>query len=255
METPTSPLDDRLRAVERRLRLVLGLCLVETLALAAGAALVLPRLLGRPDASVSVLYARGVVIEDAQARPRILLGAPFPVVAHRKRQDATSAALLFLNEHGFDRLIVGEGIAPQVAGRVLSGGRKPGAGSGYGLTLHDGEGNERGGLGFLPYLASGVGGGRATIALDRPSGDAWGALVDDRTAFAGMLFNYPMPAGTYQSGIEMGVAGEKPFIHFKDKEDNTRSELAVTPAGVPTLEVFDARGRRLTELLQTSRRR
>ncbi len=254
MGTPASDVDDRLRAVEFRLRLVLGLCLVEALVLAAGAALALPWLLGRPNASVSVLHARGVVIEDAQARPRILLGAPFPAVAGRKRQDATSAALVFLNEHGFDRLIVGEGITPQVAGRVLSGGKKPGAGSGYGLTLHDGGGNERGGLGFLPYLASGVGGGRATIALDRPSGDAWGALVDDRTAFAGMLFNYPMPSGTYQSGIEMGVAGEKPFIHFKDKEDNTRSELSVTPDGVPTLEVFDAKGRRQTDLLQPSRR-
>jgi len=108
-----------------------------------------------------ILRVRGLVIEDAEGRPRALLGAPFPRVLGRKRQDEGSNALVFLNEEGSDRLIVGEGIDPQIEGKVYAKEKRAVVGSDYGVSITDGSGNERGGFGFTAIPA---GGGRAVIA-------------------------------------------------------------------------------------------
>lgn len=57
--------------------------------------------------SGTVLRARGLIIEDSQGRPRLVLGAPFPRVPGRKRQDPPTQAMVFLDEQGFDRLTFG----------------------------------------------------------------------------------------------------------------------------------------------------
>jgi hypothetical protein len=175
------------------------------------------------DTTGDILRVKGLIIEDAQGRPRILLGAPFPKVHSRKRQDDGSAAMLFLNETGADRLLVGEGISPQVGGKVYPPNfRAPQArGSGYGVTPMDGEGNERGGFGFT---AQAGGGGRASIVLDRPTGDAWGALVDDKKQYVGML--------------------------LMDKKDNSRVEIALEGDAAPSFTVTDATGKPLGDVLQ-----
>jgi len=197
-----------------------------------------------------VLRVRGLVIEDAQGKPRILLGAPFPSVAGRKRQEEGSAAMLFLSQDGTDRLLVGEGIGAQIAGKVYPREKRAVIGSAYGVTIMDGDGNERGGFGFTALPS---GGGRAVVSLDRPVGDAWGAVVDDKTGWAGMVFDYPMPIGEYQPGIEMGVMGERPFLHFKDKSDNSRAEISLAPTGAPSLTVSDEKGKQLADLFRTVR--
>ena len=208
-----------------------------------------PLLSPRAGAASDVLHVRGVVIEDAEGRPRILLGAPIPSVAGRKRQDEASAAIVFLDPAGSDRLLVGEGIGAQIEGKVYSQQQRSVSASAYGITIMDGQGNERGGFGFAA-LASG--GGRAMISLDRPTGDAWGAVVDDKLGWVGMLFNYPMPSGEYQPAIEMGVEKERPFLHLKDKNDYPRAELALTLDGVPSLTVQDQKGKQITDVLRIS---
>ena len=234
----------RLEATQRVLRLTCLLEVIAFLTVAAGTFL-----MGHVHASSGpeILRVRGLVIEDAEGRPRALLGAPFPRVPGRKRQDEGSNALVFLNEEGFDRLIVGEGIDPEVEGKVYAKEKRAVVGSAYGVSITDGSGNERGGFGFTAIPA---GGGRAVIALDRPTGDAWGAWVDDKSGWAGMTFNYPMPFKQYQPGIEIGVQGEKPFLHFKDKEDNARAELSLAKDGTPSFGIFDAKGKQLGDLLQ-----
>lgn len=226
-------METRLRSAERQIRILAILCIAQMALLLLVAAM----------PSKSILRLRGLIIEDAQGRPRILLGAPFPEVQNRTRHDAGSAAMLFLNENGADRLLVGEGIGAQIGGKVFT--KRVISGSAYGVTIMDGNGNERGGLAFTALPS---GGGRGVVALDRVVGDAWGAFVDDRLKFAGMLFNYPMPFGHYQSGIEMGVLGERPFLHFKDKEDHARAEMSIAPDGRPALTVSDANGKVLKEL-------
>lgn len=237
--------DERLRRLESQVRFLRLFCAAQiTLLVMVAAGFLMHPAEAKIDANI--IHARGLVIEDAQGRPRMLLGAPFPAAAGRKRQDAGSAALLFLNESGADRLLIGGDIPVQVGGKVLPNHRAV-QGEAYGITLMDGQGNERGGFGFTALPS---GGGRATLALDRPTGDAWGALVDDNSGFAGMLFNYPMPSGEYQSGIEMGVMRERPFLHFKDKDDNSRAEISVGPDGSPAFTVADHSGKVLGDLFE-----
>ena len=81
--------DVRLQRLERRV-LVLT-CLCSSLAIAL--ALVLwtsPRRSVEAAAKPSVLRTRGLIIEDDQGRARVLLGAPFPKVGNRLRQDDAS---------------------------------------------------------------------------------------------------------------------------------------------------------------------
>jgi hypothetical protein len=68
--------------------------------------------------------------------------------------------------------------------------------------------------------------------------------------WAGMMFNYPMPLAECQPGIEMGVQGERPFLHFKDKNDNSSVEISIAPAGVPSLTVYDTKGKQLSDLFR-----
>lgn len=234
----------RLEAKQRVLRLTCFLEAIVFVTLVAGTFL-----MGHVHANSApeILHVRGLVIEDAEGRPRALLGAPFPKVLRRKRQDEGSNALVFLNEDGSDRLLVGEGIDSQIEGKVYAKEKRAMVGSAYGVSIMDGSGNERGGFGFT---ATSAGRGRAVIALDRPVGDAWGAWVDDQSGWAGMTFNYPMPFKQYQPGIEMGLLGEKPFLHFKDKDDNARAELSVEKDGTPSFAISDVNGRQIGDLLQ-----
>jgi hypothetical protein len=85
--------------------------------------------------------------------------------------------MVFLDEEGHDRLTLGEEPEPQVGGKVLTTVHR--IAQGFGVVIDDGDGNERGAYGWLAN-------GRAVITLDRPSLDAWAAIVDDKTGFAGM---------------------------------------------------------------------
>src|SRR5205085_2384882 len=113
----------------------------------------------------------GLILEDAQGRPRILLGAPFPSVPGRSRKDATTHAMVFLDEDGHDRLTLGESPDTQVSGKVLHR-----IGRHFGVVIHDNAGDERGAYG---YLAN----GRVVVTLDRPGHEAWAAVVNDKTGF------------------------------------------------------------------------
>lgn len=153
-------------------------------AYAAFSSLLLVYLLVRVRAARSqgVLRARGLVIEDAQGRDRILLGAPIPESRHRLRTDLERvrqhwasrlggekymedyatynhdvSGVVFLNEQGYDKLILGEKTPDPNTGKRLV--------EAAGLTLNDDEGFERGGLGI-----SRTEGGeyRVTLGMDDP---------------------------------------------------------------------------------------
>jgi len=237
-------LERRVQAAEHQLKTLRSVCIGEFVLLVAVAAAFLasrPVQAGSPD----VLHARGLVIEDSAGRARIVLGAPFPQVAGRKRQDEGSVAMVFLNEDGADRLLVGEGIGAQIEGKAHPQQQRSTNGSAYGVTIMDGHGNERGGFGFTALAG---GGGRGIIALDRPVGDAWGAWVDDRNDLTGMTFNYSMPIGEYQPAIEIAVQKGRPFLHLKDHQDYARAEISLAADGKPALTVSDGKGKQLDDL-------
>ena len=235
---------ERIRHLETRLR-QLQLALVAVL----GLPLFLFAVAAAARQAPSVLRVRGIIIEDAEGRERILLGSPFPKVPGRKRQDQETSAIVFLNERGADRLTLGEGTLPQVGGRVVH--RSPGLISNYGMLIHDANGDERGGMTFF---ADSAGGGRAVVALDRPTGDAWAAWVDDKSGWAGMVLNYPMPLGKYQPAVQMGFRQDAPFLHIRDKDNHTRVELSLKADGSPAFTSFDAKGSQLGDLLLPAKR-
>lgn len=84
------------------------------------------------------------------------MGAPFPAVKERVRQDARTSSILFLDANGHDRLTLGEELEPQIGGKVPAGVHR--IASAFGLVLHDDLGNERGAYSWLSN-------GRALITL------------------------------------------------------------------------------------------
>src|SRR5262245_46440421 len=115
-----------LRAQNRRLRLLAVAAMLGVILL--GGAALAERLAGQ-----RLVRTRGIVIEDDAGHDRILIGAPVPWSADRVRTDVVKAeaawgarlggdkfrenyakldhgasGLLFLDEHGFDRLVVGD---------------------------------------------------------------------------------------------------------------------------------------------------
>ena len=146
-----------LQAQCRRLRLI---AISSTIGLIALACAVLAlQLQGR-----TLVRTRGIVIEDAAGRDRLLIGYPIPQSRDRVRTDLARAesawaprmggakfmdayksydnsasGLLFLNEQGFDKLVLGETIPDSNTGKRLV--------DSAGFAFNDDEGFERGGLG------------------------------------------------------------------------------------------------------------
>ena len=143
-----------------------------------------------------VIHAKGIVIEDAGGHPRLLMGAPVPLIEGR-RSDVTTS-IVMRDAAGHDRVIVGEEPNPMIGGKVL-----PRIGASWGIGLFNSSGDERGGLVNFDQ-------GRSAIALDRASGDGIGLLVDEKENFARLLINYDSgKVGSYKSAVQFGTAGRR----------------------------------------------
>jgi hypothetical protein len=208
--------EHRIEFLERRLRIFqLAVALGLLACLPLGYFLLQPRS-ASADGSGQVLRVRGLIIEDAQGRPRILLGAPVPKVSGRKRQDQDTGIIL-VGENGADRVAIGIPTpAPQSGGKV--GQRiSPGAG----LVVNDPDGNERGGIGVLDN-------GRGAVCLDYPepiSRDAicLGVLPE---GLAGLLIN--APTGDNGERAMMAVLKDgTSFLKLADTGGNERTMLVV----------------------------
>lgn len=153
-----SELKIRVTQVEQRLRLFQVVTAVGAVILSGAIFLALrPNL--RNDRSRGVLRVRGLVIEDDKGRERVLIGAPVPKLAGRKRQDDT-VGLIVLGENGADRVaLAAPGPDPQINGHVSKR-----IGTDAGLLIDDSEGNERGGFGVLDNDS------RVVLGLDYPGG-------------------------------------------------------------------------------------
>ncbi len=238
-------MERRIHRMERRQIALSILCAGLAIALAFASAKIFPTRVSAAEAP-SVLHLKGLVIEDGQGRARILLGAPFPTVPDRTRQDDTTTALLFLDEQGHDRFSIGEKMTPQIDGTVPSNFHKPG--TGYGLTLFDQVGNERGGMGFL---SNGSTVNRAVFSLDRPKGDAIGAIVDDASGYAGLVAMYPpRNIGVEATGILLGTQGNKAYLSMQNTRNLPSASLSVADETIPSLQIFDLKGKPGPNLLK-----
>lgn len=231
---------ERLEALEKSVshwRLISVLEMVGVLALAG---LCFLRLGSSVQAKDEIVRTRGLIIEDANGRARVLLGAPLPEASDRLRKDNGYEAMVFLDEKGNDRLSLGEMLPAQINGAVPK--RRSRIAQGFGFIIDDPIGNERGGFSFLDN-------GRALLSLDRPNGDAWSALVDDSNGFAGTLSIYDRTVGHGATGIFSGTQGKRAFVDIKGVDDNPRGEFEVGVDQKASFRIFDATGSASANLL------
>ena len=184
LSRPNVLLEQRLRTLEKRVvQYRIGLMILGVLL-----ALVWIQLstLHHPPA---VLRARGLVIEDAMGRDRILLGAPIPFSAGRMRTDTAAvrrlwgrrmapeymkwygtyrhemSGMLVLDEHGVDRVGIGQDYPDPIIGKRI--------GRATGIVINNSEGLERSGYGLLNV----DGQDRMVLGLDGDSGNEGVVLV------------------------------------------------------------------------------
>lgn len=193
--------------------------------------------------SQQTLRVRELVIEDSEGRPRILVGAPFPAVKERARQDARTTSILFLDEKGHDRLTLGEELDPQINGKVPVGVHR--IASGFGVVIHDGSGNERGAYGWLSN-------GRALITLDRPGTEAFAAMVNDKTGEAKVSLGFPPEIANDTSAIEMGTKASLSFLRFNGKSGTSLAVFDTQDGKNPSFKTFDLQGNRSEEHLRNA---
>jgi hypothetical protein len=170
----------------------------------------------RADDSGQILRVRGLVVEDAQGRPRILLGAPVPKVPGRKRQD-DNIGIILVGENGADRVAIGDPTpAPQAGGKVVQR-----IAPGTGLVVDDVQGNERGGIGVLDN-------GRGAVCMDYPDPINRDAVCIGVIpgAFAGLIVN--APSGDEGERAMMAVMNDGTSImKLADTDANERAMVLV----------------------------
>ena len=163
--------EDRLLRIQRRLRITEGLSLIFLSGL-----LFQSWVLTRPKPVMAreqdqVLRVRGITIEDAKGRPRILLGAPIAKVEGRKDQEDIYG-MIVVGENGVDRVIV---CYP------LPGEQRQGESAG-GVLLNDARGAERGG-----YVADDN--GEIVLTLDGTKDEAIKLGVDPAKPMSWIALN------------------------------------------------------------------
>ena len=217
-----------LRAQCRRLRLIAIAAMLGVIALGIAA-------LASRFASSRLLRTRGIVIEDAEGRDRILIGTPIPQSAARVRTNAARVekewapllggeaymkayreydndvgGILILNEQGFDKLILADHTPDPNTGKRLF--------ENSGFIWNDDRGFERGGLGCNKTADGKY---RVVLGMDDEEGEAVHLFVLEdgtkglRIASSDMLFL----AGRVRAGNEVfGNEGEFGGLMVKDKD-------------------------------------
>lgn len=235
MKTSKTQLE-RLEHLERLVRRLKALILLAS-ASAIGLVFLLKFAVASPS-ETRILHVRGIVIEDAKEKPRLLLGAPAPNVG-RKRQDNVTG-LVMLSDDGVDRLSLGSADYDQVNGILQHRVDR-----GIGFLLNDAKGNERGGFGFLES-------GHVTLGLDRADGHEGAFLtVNDEDEFAGLLVKDLQTCNVVSLGSSKA---ENTRLLMRDQACNDRVVLGIRNTSNPRLEVLDPNEKLLFDALEATKR-
>lgn len=230
----------RLKALEKRLRwMELALFTASILLMlfvAAGFSSAGPEAASNQG---NVLRVRGLIIEDDQGHPRIILGAPTPNVAGRKRSEGVDGIVL-LGPNGADRVVMSyPGLEPQVMGKVE---KRSIAVPSAGLVINDSDGNERAGFGVSDD------GARISLGLDYADRDAMGLLVSP--GFSGLAIfarngerNDQVTIGVLKDGTSMAKLADSngdEHIMAEARKDTPLKLLLQNPT---THKLQDVRGK------------
>jgi hypothetical protein len=168
-DTTTS--QNRLSRMQRQLHLTQGLAFICLIGLVIESRGFTRPIAVQAQVQDEYLRVRGITIEDAQGRPRILLGAPISKVEGRTDQ-IDIYGMIVIGENGVDRVIVcyplpGVGRKGEAAGGVL---------------LNDARGGERGG-----YVADDN--GEVVLTLDGTKDEAIKLGVDPTKPMSWIAIN------------------------------------------------------------------
>jgi hypothetical protein len=235
MET-TETRVERLERLERIVRITKALALLTFVALVG--LFIVERYVFASTSNEQILHVRGIVIEDSNGVPRLLLGAPVSNQG-RKRQDAVTG-LVLLSEDGIDRLTIGTADYDQINGTLQHRVAK-----GIGVLLNDANGNERGGFGFLDN-------GRVTLGLDRAHGEEGAFLtVNDEDGFAGVVVK------DLGSCVVTSLGNSKQDgtrLLLRDHSCSDRVFLGMRDTSTPKLEVRDQQEKLILDAFETPHR-
>ncbi len=173
-----------------------------------GAALVALPVAAFTVRDAEIIRVKGIIVEDAEGRARILIGAPAPQVEERIRTNPERAravwgesgetggrnarnyqwarlrndavGMLILDENGHDSVALGSPVPDPLNGRRIAPSN--------GLSFHNANGVERGGMGYMYDPARGI--DRTTLGLDSASGEGAG-LIADKDGTNGLWANGP----------------------------------------------------------------
>lgn len=232
---------DRIEKLERDLRMLKLYATLLTLGVGVGAIAAF-----RTTAQgTGVIRARGIVIEDARGRDRILIGAPVPQSKARVRTDLarveqtwakrypdpkqyleyykgyrhSAHGMIVLDENGQDRLALGDSVPDPNIGRRL--------GPSTGITLNDAQGFERSGYGVLTVQGK----DRVVLGLDDEQGEGIVLALHDG-GHTGLMMRTPAGRVFLGSAPPTHPLTEMPraFHGLLLKEGNdTRTITAKTP--------------------------
>ena len=196
----------------------------------------------RPQ-TVELIRARGIIIEDAAGRERILIGAPIPQAANRLRTDTgrvrntwakrfpptymgyyrgyqhSMNGIVLLDSSGVDRVALGDPVPDPNIGRRIA--------PATGLVINDAAGFERTGYGVLT-----VGGkDRVNLGLDNASGEAVTLSVDDGGRIGIMAQDKGRTLWLGSSPADPALGVSAPFFGMLVRDGQvTRHELGVDTA-------------------------
>ncbi len=89
-----------------------------------------------------IIRTKGIIVEDSNGKPFIMMGSPIPQEKLRDRKDPL-AGLVFLDDKGIDRLYMGKDGKLQMGGELVDRNSE-----GWSYIINDTVGDERGGFGF-----------------------------------------------------------------------------------------------------------
>lgn len=235
MENEIRRLEDQMLGLKRKF-LLLQIAWLLTAAVSVGVIVVRSSHAANGDKDTNVLRTRGLIIVDEKGRERILLGAPVPRVAGRKRQD-DATGLLVLSEDGADRVAAGYVPDPQVLGKV---GKRisPEAG----IAFNDKNGNERGALGAFDD-------GRVALGLDYEGREAVN-LFAGLNVFSGLLLASDNEGGHERAGLIVNNKTGLVRLKLADTKSDERLMIDVMNNSAPKFVLIDPAKNTMVDLIE-----
>lgn len=226
--------DKRIERLERNIRSLRTAVLLLVLIIIVGSSVAM-----LSEGKGNILRVQGLIVEDAEGNPRILIGSPFPEVKERKREDKTTGILL-LDEKGIDRVAIASPAPnPQVKGTVIK--RMSPA---TGIQLNDLNGNERSGYGIMNS-------GSVVLGMDYESGEGLALFVSKELGYTGIMINgEKRPPNNQRVFLGTNVKKEDNGVLVLNDSDGTMYTYLGLKNGTPAWAAYDKDGKLILDAIE-----